>query len=78
MNNQKNYHSYIVINGEEWMSSQPMDLNNAYDDAVRMKTERNADQAGVKVFTQGCMIIINWKEGLYWRGKPSYLYKIII
>ena len=78
MSKEKNYRHYIIVNGEEWTSSQPADISSAYDEAVRMKAEYGADEAGVKVFTPGCFKIIDWEEGKYWRGKPSYLYKIVV
>lgn len=74
----KNYYPYIITNNNEWVSQEPMDLNTAYDVSVRMKNERNATEAGVKVFTQECVKIISWHEGRYWHGKGSYLYKIIV
>lgn len=74
----KNYHPYIIVKGEEWTSPEPMPISEACDEAARIKSERNADEAGVKVFTQECMKILNWKEGRYWHGRPAYLYKLTV
>ena len=74
----RNYYPYIIIGGEEWTSQEAMDINAAYDEAARMKAERSAEEAGVKVFTQECVKIISWTDGKYWHGHPSYLYKFVI
>lgn len=73
---ENNYFPSVVVGGEEWVGKTPLDLTTAYDEALRMKTERNAEEASVKVFTPGAFIIRNWKLGKYNKLAGSFLYSI--
>lgn len=76
MKENRNYYPSIVIDGQEWTDMNPSDCGTAYSEASRMKSEYGAQSASVKVFTQGALIIRNWKEGQYNRVKGAYLYSI--
>ena len=76
MKTEYNYFPMIVINGEEWVSLTPMDCATAFSTAIRMKAERNAEYACVKVFEKDRMRIDSWKMGKYRAFTGIYLYRI--
>lgn len=78
MKETRNYYPSIVIDGQEWMDMNPSDCGTAYSEASRMKREYGAQSASVKVFTQGALVIRNWKEGRCNRVKGSFLYSISV
>ena len=75
---ERSYYPAVTINGEEWVGYEPMNCANAYDEAVRMKTERNAEKACIKVCIPDFVIVHSWKEGKYTKHKGIYLYAIPI
>ena len=77
MKETRNYVPTVTINGEEWVG-EPMDCATAYTEAVRMKTERHAEKAGVKVFHQNHLFIKSWKDGIHYYRKGAYLYTLSV
>ena len=76
---ENNYVAYMKISdGQEHEGLTAETLSKVYDEASRFAKEYNPVEAGVRVYTPGCLKIISWKDGKYWRGKGKLLYTIRI